>query len=476
MTRKPLPHALPTEMGVEPSAILTLLDRLEEHHIGMHGLMILRHGKVLAEGWWKPYRPEYPHQLFSLSKSFTSTAIGFAVQEGLLTLEDKLVSFFPEKLPCRPCEYMEKVTLRNLLTMNSGHSVEPDIFGDPDPATAFLRSYIDCEPGTLFVYNTAATYMLSAVLQKVTGMTTEEYLIPRLFEPLGIESHVWDQCPQGVSLGGFGLNITTESIARFGQFLLQRGVWEGKRLLNEAWFDLATSYQTPSVGATPDWASGYGFQFWMCAVDGAFRGDGAFGQYCLVLPKQDMVIVINEGTDILQTPLTCVWESILPAVHEEPLPADEAAQSALEERLASLSFALGKGEGNSEIAAKISGKVYELSDNEHFQRLRLDWDADHALTLWCGETEARLPIGSGDWALSDCSFEDHLFSAPGHTATAGAWEGNTLHLDLQHVNAPFRKKIDLTFDGQDVIFELEHDYDGVGKPFILRLFGRQQQV
>lgn len=227
--------ASPASLGVSPAGLQTFLEEIDRRHLGVHGFVLLRRGITIAEGWWKPYRAELPHQLFSLSKSFTSTAIGFAVQEGLLRLDDRVVSFFPEKLPCRPCENMEKMQIRHLLTMSTGHSVEPDIFHPGKLAAEFLRSYVDLEPGSRFLYNTAATYMLSAILQKRTGETLTRYLTPRLFRPLGIPVPQWDSDPDGVNLGGFGLNLDTRSIARFGQFLLQKGCWNGRQLLNPEW-------------------------------------------------------------------------------------------------------------------------------------------------------------------------------------------------------------------------------------------------
>lgn len=181
MTEQKLPRALPHEMGIEPKAILNFIDKLEEQQLGIHSFMLMRHNKVVAEGWWNPMKPQYNHMLFSLSKSFTSTAIGFAVQEKLLSVEDYVVSFFPDKLPTEPCENMKKMKIKHLLNMCTGHSAEPYTTFNPALAGSdwvynFLTSYVDREPGSLFVYNTPATYMLSAILQKITGITIFDYL------------------------------------------------------------------------------------------------------------------------------------------------------------------------------------------------------------------------------------------------------------------------------------------------------------
>ncbi|MBW7461807.1 serine hydrolase, partial [Paenibacillus sepulcri] len=152
-----------------------------------------------------------------------------------------------------------------------------------------LAAPVEHEPGTHFVYNSGATYMLSAILQKVTGQTLLEYLQPRLIEPLGIKGAAWDVCPRGINVGGWGLNVTTEDIARFGQLYLQKGMWNGQRLLTEEWIAEATSSQISNGdGGVNDWAQGYGYQFWRCR-HGVYRGDGAFGQFCIVMPEQDAV-------------------------------------------------------------------------------------------------------------------------------------------------------------------------------------------
>ena len=170
------------------------------------------------------------------------------------------------------------------------------------------------KPGTHFLYNTPATYMLSAIVQKVTGITVLDYLRPRLFEPLGIENPQWDTSPQGISLGGYGLSVRTEDIARFGQLYLQKGVWMGKRLVPSAWIDAATTRQTSSgSNPTSDWEQGYGYQFWR-SRHGLYRGDGAFGQFCIVMPEQDAVVAITSGGRDMQAVMNLVWEKLLPAL------------------------------------------------------------------------------------------------------------------------------------------------------------------
>ena len=369
-----LTRTTPGALGIDAKGILSFVNALEEKQLGIQSFMLIRHGQVAAEAWWTPYSPEKVHQLYSLSKSFTSTAVGFAVQEGLLSLDDSVVSFFEDILPAEPCENMRKMKVRNLLTMGTGHSKEPRAFSWDHWAYGFLTSYVDKEPGSVFTYNTPATYMLSCIVQKVTGQKVFEYLKPRLFEPLGIENIWWEESPQGVNTGGFGLNIHTEDIARFGLFLLNRGMADGKQLLNPEWIDLATSRQIsngdPATGS--DWAQGYGFQFWRCAPQNVYRGDGMYGQYCVVMPDQDAVLAMTSGSNDIGQILKEAWMHLLPAMKQDVQPDDGAEE--LHKRLAALKVNLPEGTKNNENA---KGGTFRFSDNPlGFEKVVFDISGD----------------------------------------------------------------------------------------------------
>lgn len=352
----------PESVGIPSKALQQYVEQSQKDELNLHSIIILRHGKVAMECYFAPYAQDREHVLFSLSKSFTSTAAGFAVQEGLLSIDDKIIDFFPEKLPCKPCDYMREVTVGNLLSMASGHSVEPNAMKGEDWVYNFLTSYIDKEPGSLFTYNTAGTYMVSAIVQKVTGQTVFEYLKPRLFEPLGFSDKIWwEESPQGVSCGGYGFNVTTRDLARFGQFYLQRGNWEGKQLLNADWVDLATKKHIDNSG-NPDWQCGYGFQFWRCQPEGVYRGDGAFGQYCVVMPKQDAVFVATAGTMDIQKTLQNLWDIVLPTM-TDTLPENKEDADALAAYCSTLEMPADYNCETSPIAKEVSGITYDLSSN-----------------------------------------------------------------------------------------------------------------
>ncbi len=359
-------YSTPEEQGISSRSILQFIEALEEAQPdALHSVMIRRHGKVVSQGWWAPYAPETPHLLWSLSKSFTSTAIGIAQDEGLLSIDDQVISFFPEDTPEEPSDNLKAMRISDLLRMNTGQAVEPSFrnMQSDNWVLAFLAHKVDYKPGTHFKYNSMATYMCSAILQKVTGMTMLDYLTPRLFEPLGIEKPSWETDPMGINVGGWGLSVTTEDISKLGQLYLQKGKWEGKQLLSKAWVEAATSNQT-SNGSNPksDWDQGYGYQFWQCRHN-AYRGDGAFGQYCLVMPEQDAVIAITAGSNDLQGILNVVWEYLLPAMEAESLPPDEAGLEQLNQKLKHLAISYVKGEESSPVASKVSGKIFTLEQN-----------------------------------------------------------------------------------------------------------------
>lgn len=331
-----LSRSTPEAQGVDSAKILEFIEAVDRDVNSMHSFMLVRHGNVVAEAWWSPEAPDKPHVLWSLSKSFTSTAVGLAVAEGKLSIDDPVLKFFPEDAPTEPSNNLKAMRIRDLLTMNTGHQDELNWREEPHWAKAFLAHPVPHKPGTHFRYNTPATYMLSAIVQKVTGETVLDYLTPRLFEPLGIKKPQWDTSPQEISIGGYGLYLRTEEIAKFGQLYLQRGDWHGQQLLPAEWIDLATSRQT-SNGSNPDsdWDQGYGYQFWRCR-HGAYRGDGKDGQFCIVLPEQDAVIAITANTGNMQAELNVVWEKLLPAFRDEPLPANPESVAKLQEKIATL--------------------------------------------------------------------------------------------------------------------------------------------
>lgn len=221
-----LPRSTPEAEGVSSKAIIGFLDAMDKTKHEMHSLMILRHGKVIAEGWWKPYRPDLKHTLYSLSKSFTSTAVGFAVNEKRLTVNDKVVSFFPDRLPEKVSDDLAALTVKDLLSMSVGQAPDPTgmvTAKDTDWVKGFFAVPIQHKPGTVFLYNSMATYMLSAIVQKVTGQKIIDYLKPRLFIPIGIQGMDWETDLNGINTGGWGLRIKQKILPASGNYIFKKG-------------------------------------------------------------------------------------------------------------------------------------------------------------------------------------------------------------------------------------------------------------
>ncbi|MBQ8021589.1 MAG: serine hydrolase [Bacteroidales bacterium] len=312
-------------------AVQALLDEAKTQEMDIHSIMVVQHGKVAAETWLGDNAPEKPHILNSVSKTFTASAVGLAIDEGLLKLEDRLVDFFPDQLPEHVSDTLARVTVRDLLTMNCGHDTDPTGAVrrfDGEWTAGFLSWPVLHEPGTFYCYNSLGTYMLSAIVQKVTGEKVVDYLTPRLFEPLHIEKPEWQESPQGINTGGWGLYLKTEDLAKMGQLFLQGGKWNGKQVLPAAWVAEASKYQVPSLPAgmkpemverigmsaeTSDWLQGYGYQMWRCRHN-AYRADGANGQYIIVIPDKDAVVAMTANLQDMQAEINLVWDHLLPVL------------------------------------------------------------------------------------------------------------------------------------------------------------------
>jgi len=459
---QPLPRSAPEAQGVSSAALRSFVTALDQEIEGMHSVMVLRHGQVIAEGWWAPYDAGHNHVLYSLSKSFTSTAVGLAVAEGKLSIDDEVLKFFPGDTPATPSGHLKAMRVRDLLTMSTGHQDEPPTAPDAVSAKSFLSQPVPHPPGTHFKYNTAATFMQSAIVQKVTGQTVLDYLRPRLFEPLGIEHPVWDTNSQGISLGGYGLRVRTEDIAKFGQLYLQHGSWNGRQLLPLSWVELATTKQT-SNGSNPtsDWNQGYGFQFWRCRHN-AFRGDGAFGQYCVVMPEQDAVVAITSGVKDMGAVLNVIWDKLLPALQPQALPANAAAAQQLRDQLAHFEIAPAQGAATTPLADKFYHRKFVFPANDQkIECLTLAPAGDGkslTITVRLNGKELKLPCGYRQWQKGRAPLMAGALAQFPDEPTAGtfAWPAtDTCRLKLCAYETPYHTMLTLKFDGDRLILDAE---------------------
>jgi CubicO group peptidase (beta-lactamase class C family) len=466
-----LPRSSPEQQGIASADLLAFIEAADKEIDAMNSFMLVRHGHVVAEGWWAPYDRDTPHMLYSLSKSFTSTAVGFAVAEGKLSLDDPVIKFFPDEAPADPSVNLRAMRVRDLLRMNTGNQLEAPInVNDPTKQTetwvkTFLTHSVPFKPGTHFLYNSPATYMLSAIVQKTTGMTVLDYLRPRLFEPLGFKDPVWISSPQGITAGAYGLSVRTEELARFGELYLHQGLWNGKQLIPANWIAQATSMQT-STGSAPasDWDQGYGYQFWRSRHN-SFRGDGAFGQFCMIIPELDAVVAITSGVRNMQQVMNLVWDKLLPAMRSGRLPENPSARRQLEARLAGLSVKFPSGSATSPTSATITGKWFEFAENDRgIKAVSFNFNSPSpTLTVRTSTGETRMTIAANTWSKGRGLFTnglERILSVPANplVATSGAWTApDTYTVKIVLYETPFYSTLNFKFDGDRLLFDAEHN-------------------
>ena len=475
-----LPHSTPEAEGVSAKAISVFLDSVNKSKHEFHSFMLLRHGKVIAEGWWNPYRKDLKHSLYSLSKSFTATAVGFARAEGKLSLSDKVISFFPDQVPDNGSPYLQELTVKDLLTMSVGQEPDPTglVVQDSNWIRRFLSLPIKYEPGTTFLYNSMATYMLSAIVQKVTGEKVIDYLQPRLFQPLGITGIDWETDPKGINTGGWGLRLKTEDIAKFGQLFLQKGKWNGKQILPEGWVEEASTVkiiQHPSYSQakrdSSDWEQGYCYQMWRCRHNG-YRGDGAFGQYAIVLPDEDAVIAITSETGDMQGELNLIWKILLPAMNHSPLKPDSKADLELTKKIAALNLPLKIKNAMSTTPKKLNGRSYSFEDNPlkiHSMKFEMK-EAVYTVTITTDYGTYPFHFGHADWTTGETTLHGpYLVSVAQHNLTglppfkvAGeyAWlDKNTLELVLRYIESPHSETLICHFIDNSINVDVKRSFN-----------------
>jgi CubicO group peptidase (beta-lactamase class C family) len=476
-----LPQSSPEAEGVSSQAIITFLDSVAKSHTEMHGFVFIRHGKMIASGWWNPYQADLKHTLYSTSKSFTATAVGFAVSEKLMEVDDRVISFFEDDLPDTISPFLANLRVKDLLSMTVGMDPDPTsavIRKDSNWVKGFLSTPIVNKPGTKFLYNTLATYMLSAIVQKVTGEKIIDYLTPRLFTPLGIEGMDWEEDLRGINTGGWGLRLKTEDMARFGQLFLQKGKWNGKQILPAEWIEEATTSkidQAPDMPAekkdSSDWTQGYCYQMWRCRHH-AFRADGAFGQFIIIMPDEDAVIAIHAETPDMQDEINLVWNYLLPGMKAGKLKENTRAAADLQQKLSSLALPGLAISQDPELAGQISGKSYTLAPNsKNIESLTFRFANNECqLTEVTNKSTNEITFGSGTWRIGETNrpgptlLENALtnttFLYPARIAASYTWKDkNTLQLVLRYIESPHSETLICRFDHNKLEAELMKSFN-----------------
>jgi len=371
MYKKELQRTSPESVGIRSERVVRLVEDLEKT-TGMHGFMLARHNSVIAETWWRPYHADMPHILYSLGKSFVGTGIGLACTEGLLSVEDRIVDLFSDEIKefgVTPNDYMNKLQVRHLLTMSNGMAAQPAL--DENIVRNYLTEPIEYEPGSRFMYNTAGTSMLCAIIEKVTGMGIRDYMTDRLFTHIGIETDKlrWLKYKNGLDASP-GIAATTENILRLGMLYLNMGRWEGKQYISEDWIHEATTVRIGSSfhGGGPEASVGYGYQLWFCTPKDVYRFDGGHGQYTIVSPGHKIVIA-NHQSGMMPSATAGVLRYISEFLNEmdncpeEPYPENSEETAKLKAFLSGRCLKPGTTTTLPENPAKFDG-IYRITEGD----------------------------------------------------------------------------------------------------------------
>lgn len=337
MKPQPLARCTPEEIGLSGYQAAACIRALAHDKTTMNGFMAARYGKVFAECWWAPYRRDIPHSNHSYGKSYTAAAIGIALGEGLVRLDEKMADIFADEIQERGLVLpagVEKITVEHVLTMTNGMAYHPDMQGDF--ITHYFSTPLAWEPGTHFAYNSTGSCMLGAIILKRTGQNLKEYLTPRLFIPIGIDpdTFIWRQFRDLGIDAEPGTFATTEANLRLALLYLQGGRWNGKQVIPEEYVraSLSVHADTRHAPEQKDGLCGYGYQLWACSIPGVYRFDGGQGQYGIIWPEKGLTVAIHEGALAPEGPqktLDILYDTLLTQLADQPLPADPLADQAL---------------------------------------------------------------------------------------------------------------------------------------------------
>jgi CubicO group peptidase (beta-lactamase class C family) len=465
-------RSTPEEQGVPSETIERFFQMIAEKGYDVHGLMMIRHGKVIAEHWWAPYAPQYQHAMYSATKTFTSIAVGFAVQEGLLNIEDKVISFFPDLLPDTITPQLAGLTVKHLLTMSVGHVSTSYAGSGESQIRSFLAAPFAHEPGTFYTYNITASHMLSRIITKTSGVSLYEYLKPHLFDPLGIEDVVWEMDNDGCNMGNGGSHMKTSDLAKMGLFLINKGKWNGQQLLDPAWIEEATSRHiiqnselTPDeiVNAENDASQGYGYQIWL-GRHNSFRAIGAQNQLIMVIPEYDFILVCHSGFSD-ETGLNNLIYDMLPSMSDKKLKADKS----FDLNAAIAGYEIKRPfEGTSTSKVMMSSRRYKMDENASGIRsvlFRFDASGNCYLTFITASAIHNIPFGLDSWlygmtdrTLSNARsvYPNTMGVTPVHTAGICTWTaGNQLSAYyLSMFNPGSTETFQFTFEGDQLKMEI----------------------
>jgi CubicO group peptidase (beta-lactamase class C family) len=460
-------RAAPSARGVDADAIAAWLDDVEAAGLDLHAFMLYRHDSVVAEAWRWPFRADRLRNLHSVAKSFCACAIGLAIDEGHFRLDDRVLAFFPE-VKVDPNGPHAAMTVEDLLTMRTGHAGETSGAAwralETSWVEEFFRIPVVHEPGTHFVYTSAASYILSAILSRTTGETLHDYLKPRVFEPLGIVDEQWDIGPDGINPGGNGLVARTADLLKLGVLHAQGGMWEGKRVLPAAWVEQATRAQE---------ASGrYGYHWWVQG-EGSFSATGKFVQMVRVFPAHGAVLAVTgamKGSKLLMPHIDRYFPT---AFQAQPL-NDTAGDARLEASLARwqaegahtpwqrafddtlLPWNAGTGSDAPEVSWRFALDANDAGASELHLTMT---ERECEFRLVDAEGEHIVRAGFGHWIESTTDMpgaelhHGYRFQNSPVVARAAWVDPSRLRMVWLYPETAFRDTVELTFEDERVVFK-----------------------
>mgnify|MGYP000870040676 FL=1 len=426
-------RVLPQSVGVDPQGVIDFIDSLKQKAVNMHSFMLVRRGKVAAECYYKPFAAGMLHNIYSVSKNITSAAVGLAISDGLIRLDDKIVDFFPEKIQGHNIHpYTRAMTVEHLLKMATVHPKSTDTSGD-DWIKGFLTAPPVKMPGMSFAYDTTGTHTLCGIIQKVTGKAVNEYLREKLFDKIGIGEIEWITCPMGINVGGGGIKMTTEDMAKFGQLYLNMGVCGGEQVLPREWVIKSTSRQIDNTNASfmLDGRTGYGYKFWL-GRHNSYICFGMGGQFIIVVPEKELVFVTTANTkqasDGHQLILDSFWDVLYPAIGDGTPQAAAEANARLDKIAGSLEMHIPDGKSTSPAAEIANGKAFAADENAAgYKSLVFGFDGQYgSLTLSSEKAQHKFSFKLCGWQEAKSPFADE------NAFCSGVWtDEKTLIINLQ---------------------------------------------
>ena len=368
----------PEQVGISSASIKKYISILEKSHLSTHNIIMIRHGKIFYENYWKPFHKDFLHRMYSVSKSFVSIAIGFLWQDGLIDLEEKAVAYLESDVYEGASDEVKSQTIKNMLMMCTGATDYTDCWFPRKPKDR-LRDYFETSslkyegtrkiPGTIFDYDSPGSFVLGCIVEKISGMTLVEYLREKLFRKIGVSEDAYClSCPGGHSWGDSAILCKAEDLARVVQFVLQKGEWEGKQLLDRQYLTDAASNLvcTDISGHLCADSCGYGYQIWQ-THENSFFFNGMGCQYGIGVPHKDMVFVINSDNQGHPNPQQIIidrfFEEIVDNASDSPLPENKIAYKDLTDYSEKLSLFAFAGSVSNPVSDEISGKEFIMEEN-----------------------------------------------------------------------------------------------------------------